>query len=379
MKTNCVTSAAQVPATRHRSGHTLVELVVSVAVSGILVAGLTSTLYVASRAVNVSGPPRAVLAASTGAADVLGELHYAITFTERSANAVEFTVADRNADEAPETIRYAWPGIAGDPLTRQYNGGTIVQVLQDVRQFDLAYDIRVVSETTEQKVETESEQYLMASFTGWPGITPSYENYSVGPQSWIAEFFLADVPDGAKRLDAKLVQVTMRQGTAGSGDVTVGIHKTIGGGNPEPHSAPIGTPYTRSVSTLPTDYTLLDFAFSDVTISNPGKEYVIVVKGTVADAADIQYYYSPDAPADDPTMVYTTDGGSSWGPKKNARKCNDMPFYFYGTYTTESTEPVTVERYFVRRVDLTLRIGADASAHVDAAIDVLNNPEVASP
>jgi type II secretory pathway pseudopilin PulG len=131
---------------RRRSGHTLVELVIAVAVSGILVAGLTSTLYVASRAVNVSGPTRDVLTASAAAADVLGELQYAITFTERSENAVEFTVADRNGDLATETIRYAWSGIAGDPLTRRYNGGTTVTVAEDVHDFFLEYHTRTVTD-----------------------------------------------------------------------------------------------------------------------------------------------------------------------------------------------------------------------------------------
>ena len=80
---------------RTRSGHTMMELIVSVAVSGLLVAGLTSTLYVASRAVNLSGPPGDALDGSRAASALLGELGPAVTFTPRSAHALAFTVADR--------------------------------------------------------------------------------------------------------------------------------------------------------------------------------------------------------------------------------------------------------------------------------------------
>ena len=60
------------------------------------------------------------------------ELNYALSFTERPVNVVEFTVADRDGDESPEFIRYAWSGTPGDPLTRQYNGGTIAELVRDV-------------------------------------------------------------------------------------------------------------------------------------------------------------------------------------------------------------------------------------------------------
>jgi len=132
--------------TRGDSGLTLVEVVVAIAITSILLAGMASALLIASRAADPVGPTNTVLATSMAAHDILGELRFAIAFTERTATAVEFTVADRNGDEAPETIRYAWSGTAGDPLTRQYNGGTAVNVVENVQEFQLDYDLRTVSE-----------------------------------------------------------------------------------------------------------------------------------------------------------------------------------------------------------------------------------------
>ena len=42
----------------------------------------------------------------------------------------------------PETIRYAWSGTPGDPLTRQYNGGTVLNVSDYVQFFSLDYSKR---------------------------------------------------------------------------------------------------------------------------------------------------------------------------------------------------------------------------------------------
>jgi prepilin-type N-terminal cleavage/methylation domain-containing protein len=134
---------------RRRSGHTLLELVVSVAVSGILLAGIASTLYVATRATDDGQSPwRGTCEGRMIAEEIASELTYATSFAERMPDAVEFTVADRGSDEVDEKIRYAWSGTPGDPLTRQYNGGTVVEILRDVHEFSLAYRVQTVVKPT---------------------------------------------------------------------------------------------------------------------------------------------------------------------------------------------------------------------------------------
>ena len=59
-----------------------------------------------------------------------------------------FTVADRTGDSAADTIRYAWSGVAGDPLTRQINAGTAVTVAANVQSLQLSYDSRSASGQT---------------------------------------------------------------------------------------------------------------------------------------------------------------------------------------------------------------------------------------
>lgn len=104
-------------------------------------AGIASTMFIALRASDPSNTPAAeMLEALACLADVSADVQYALSASETGATAITVTVPDRSdADATPETIRYAWSGTAGAPLTRQYNGGTAETVLARVHAFQLTY------------------------------------------------------------------------------------------------------------------------------------------------------------------------------------------------------------------------------------------------
>src|SRR4051794_4018386 len=103
---------------------TLIELVISLAIMAIIATALGSTIVLASRALDQDAGPAAAAVAARRATDrMLADLAAAISFSERTATSVTFTVPDRDGDGVPETIRYAWSGSGGDALTREYNGG----------------------------------------------------------------------------------------------------------------------------------------------------------------------------------------------------------------------------------------------------------------
>lgn len=120
-----------------RNAFTLLELVVSLASSMVLVAGLAGSLYISNQAVSGSSRARQSLAASTVLREMMTDLGEAKSISERTPNAITMTVPDRNGDLAHEVVRYAWSGTPGDPLTYQYNGGPIVNIATDVRAFNL--------------------------------------------------------------------------------------------------------------------------------------------------------------------------------------------------------------------------------------------------
>lgn len=124
----------------HRPGYTLIELIVAVSVSGVLMAGLSSTMFIAFQASDTSNTPAAAtLEAHTSLTHLSAELQYAQRLIAADNRTIRFTVPDRDSDLGSETIRYAWSGTAGDPLTRRYNGGTVATVAEDVHEFKLEY------------------------------------------------------------------------------------------------------------------------------------------------------------------------------------------------------------------------------------------------
>jgi acetylornithine deacetylase/succinyl-diaminopimelate desuccinylase-like protein len=122
-------------------GYTLVELVASLAGAAALVAAMGATMGIALKASDPAQTPAAgIVEASQSLADLAGEAQYALAVTEAAATAFTVTVPDRNdADAVAETIRYAWSGVSGAPLTRQYNGGSAVAVVPSVASLAIEY------------------------------------------------------------------------------------------------------------------------------------------------------------------------------------------------------------------------------------------------
>lgn len=120
-------------------GYTLIELLVAAASASVLMVGLSSALYVSSRAMNLDdGAIARRNAADMALSRVLADVAEANRFLTLDPTSLEFTVPDRDADGLVETLRYSWSGVAGDPLLRSVNGGADIPLIQDVQSLDFA-------------------------------------------------------------------------------------------------------------------------------------------------------------------------------------------------------------------------------------------------
>lgn len=129
-----------------RPAYTLVELVASIVATGILMAGMGSVLFVAAQSTDENTTSAMQIAASATAHEILSDLQFAKSFVVRSSTAVEFTVATRDLDATDETIRYAWSGTPGDPLTRQYNLLSSAIFIDNVHVFQYTDHVETVTE-----------------------------------------------------------------------------------------------------------------------------------------------------------------------------------------------------------------------------------------
>jgi hypothetical protein len=122
-----------------RPAFTLVELTVNMVSVGVLIAGLASAMMLTLKTLPTD---MSAAAESNRASRVLAQLsedlQHATKFTEQTANAVTFTVPDRDGDGQVETLRYSWNGTPGQPLTYQYNTTAAVGIATNVQAFNLS-------------------------------------------------------------------------------------------------------------------------------------------------------------------------------------------------------------------------------------------------
>jgi len=350
------------------TGHTLVEMVAALAIVSILALGVGSAMLVASRAVDPDNRPRATHAAAQAAARLIRELEFATAFTERTTHAVTFTVADRDGDAAEETIRYAWSGETGDPLTRALNGGTAVALLDDVRQCDLAYDLKSLTEQPDPTRNESAEQPLAAH-----EVAGEARNFAVQNDRWVGQYFDPSLTAGA--LSWRVTRVLVKARIHGADKGVAGVQLRLPDGSNHPTDIVLEE-VPMYEDRLTDGYLWQEFTFSHAGGLPPSRGLCLVVAciRDDADLCDVQYDgEGEEGGGNAGGLLRTYDGGASW--TRDAGAC--LLFSIHGTVTTTS-EPEPVTRTWVRGVRLRLRAGPDASTAVESGVRVLNAPEVLS-
>lgn len=126
---------------RRPAAFTLAELVVSMAIMTILLGSMASALLIATHALpDEESSARNVAEAIELVDQIAADLSLATTVIRSDPHVVRFTVPDRgHGDAGPETVRYAWSGTPGDPLTHRYNASDDIELCEDVHEFSLDY------------------------------------------------------------------------------------------------------------------------------------------------------------------------------------------------------------------------------------------------
>lgn len=359
VKHQCVAAA-----NRRRRGLTLVEVTLTTAVMAVLVGGMASAVLITATALPDDQDP--VIGITDGAAAVSGiatDVYGAVSFTERSTQAVTFTVADRDGNGTAETIRYAWSGVAGDPLTRAYNGGPASTAAPDVYNFQLTYDLKSVTEQP-PPTNVEGPVTLLVGHT-----TPSNPaDFPLTDTAWIGQYFLPVFPAGAVAWKVTSVSFMAQSHGPKNGVTAVQLRLPVSGGLP---GATVLEETTMNEADLVSTYTPQVFAFTQASGLSPSRGLCLVLARQVKDAnlADIQYDASGGT-----GRVTTANAGGSWSRDNKTA----MTYSVYGTVTTtQASAPIT--RQWVRAVRIVLQVGAGGLTRLETSTPVLNTPEVTIP
>jgi hypothetical protein len=275
---------------------------------------------------------------------------------------IEFSVADRNGDDVPETIRYAWSGAVGTPLTRQYNGGTLVYILTDVRQFSLTYNLKTIS--TQIPQGTEGAETTLATYSA----TKNLYDYPIMGTEEYAEYFLPSLPVGA--LSWKVTRLIIKAKLDGATDGQASVQLQL----PTIGKWPSGTVLEEKTlleSTLTSTYKDQEFSFFTVSGLSPLRGLCIVVKW-IADATACRVRgCSSGVTATNLFLDKSTNRGASWATLAG----QSLLFTVYGTVTTAGT-PQTQTTNYLEGVDVVLRASNDTQSIVQTGVRLLNRPEV---
>ncbi|MFI4855773.1 MAG: type II secretion system protein J [Phycisphaerales bacterium JB065] len=118
---------------RSASGFSLIEMVLSLTLVGLVLASLGSVLAFSMGAAPKSDDPSSRLRETQFPLSVMTEeIASATSFISIATQKIVFEVADRTGDASPDTITYSWDGTPGSPLLRTVNADDAVVVLDEI-------------------------------------------------------------------------------------------------------------------------------------------------------------------------------------------------------------------------------------------------------
>ncbi|MCH7886097.1 MAG: prepilin-type N-terminal cleavage/methylation domain-containing protein, partial [Planctomycetes bacterium] len=219
---------------RVRCGFTLVELIAAMTVMTILMMGMGSAMIITSRAIPDDQSPMSIASESRNVLDRLTEdLLYATSITEKAATAITIIVADRGHGAAgPETIRYAWSGTPGDPLTLEYNGAPAVNLVDEIQDFALSYAVKADQAGEVPLVEGAQKELFFHDGRN----LPVGQLYSLGRDYIESQYFVPQLPADATSWSITSVTfIGLKAGGTNNSNLSVQIRSAVDSGSPPLH------------------------------------------------------------------------------------------------------------------------------------------------
>ncbi len=315
-----------------RRAFSLVEMALSMVIITVICAATLSVTNIMTRSASASAdtaPAGQTMATRDVLDQITRELKAATSVSEQTATAITFTVPDRTGDGIPETIRYACTGSA-QPLTRQYNSGTVATLIPSMQSFSLAYLNNTVT-VPMPVVAIESSEQLLMSYTTTPN-----SSTALNTSTWECEYFNPSSTFDAKTVSWKItrVQVMLKKKTSGStGTVTADIFAADAAQKPTGSSLGSGSVNISSYSTSAN--TWADFTLATpVADLSPTAGMTLVIKSStsstnasVASVINILFLLQPAGQSE----CTTSNSGSTWSTPDGSTSLN---YRIYGTITS---------------------------------------------
>lgn len=351
---------------RHsREAYTLIELAISMAAGSLLLVGMTSSIYLAGRAVNPPGSMKDVQTASEVVRDLTDTVRNAVFITSRSDRMIQFAVADMTGDGQPDVIRYEWSGVVGDPLLRTVNFGAPVLAAGGVKEFALSYGLRTKVEQF-QAPRVESGEVTLTELS--TGSNPG--DYDVVSTNTPGECFKPTLPAGADLWSVTKVALELRNSDlAADGQFRVQLRPATGPGTP---TSEILGQVIVDESTLGSGYAWYEYPLS-VTGRAAADRLCLVLLHSAGVKACAAGYESSNVSKPNHGLLESGDAGASW----TIATSKGLHYRITGKYMQPPVNQ-SVARTYVGGVRVTLRTGSAGETRLQSQASLPNCPEVLS-
>lgn len=332
--------------------YTLTEVVISSAILGVILLGLTSATRIVGKAMpGTTEGAGSVAAAASWVNTFADELAVAKSIAVAGPADIQFVVPDRNGDLADDTIRYTWSGVAGQPLTRTFNAGTAVTIVPNCRSFALTYDTAPVAlpQTYSRSAET-----LIASWT----LASSTTLLDIDSNTWRANYFVPTLPGNAVSWAVTRIEFGARKNSGVGGNTTIQL-RTDRNGLP---STRVLASATYPESSLSSSVNVISVPLSQNAGLVPGQGMFIVWSSGGATMRILAQQSSTASSY----LASSGNAGSTWSASGNS-----VIYNIYGTYVTPNA---VAYRTAYTGVNYSIQSGQSTAAALSGRVRLYTQP-----
>lgn len=297
-------------------GFTLVEVVLAAFVVSVILAGLSSAMFLAARAAETPYK-RSALDLHAVLDRFRQDAAIATGITQLGSTSITMTLPDRDGNGTADSVKYDWS-------QANNTSGTITRIEDGVSEsvpvrtasFSVSTDLDQTTTTT----QTEGSEQLL--FSRSPTLPIAY---AIKSSQWCGQYLTPSLPGNAVAWRVTRVRMPARSKGATGGIARVQVRASSGG-----LPKTVIDEATMLESDLSAGWATQEFSFANAG-NLPVNSGVCVVLQWVkdADACEVQYE-SLLALLASGSRVVSTDGGTTW----STNTLQAMAIEVYGTYST---------------------------------------------
>ncbi|MCC6682980.1 MAG: prepilin-type N-terminal cleavage/methylation domain-containing protein [Phycisphaeraceae bacterium] len=351
-------------AIRHSRAFTLIELILGLALSAIVLLGISSAIVLAARAVPDDKTDASIqqsLDAAAALARITDDARFALHFSELTATAITFAVPDRDDDGDPERIRYHWSGTAGAPLYRSYNGGANVILLDAVQSLSFTTS----SETVTSSYPGPDVKSSEVAFAGNTSTTNSGSR-TIESDKWIAQVIRPNLAADATRWQVSRAYFALMAEGLQFGTARASIRSVTG--SSEPTSTMLDSVTLKELDMSTTNFYWHEFVFNNAPIMQRGQKLAFVLDQSGGTGTAGQTLHSNLGPGGIGYHV-TSNSGGSWSYNNSRTLMNFVVGYYWTPGPTR-----TLTRTRLTRLTVTVQPTTVAASRAQSACPLVNRP-----